>query len=287
MRLNIIFFVIIITIFISNNLISQVSISTDGSAPNQSAMLDVKSTNKGLLVPRVALTGTGDITTVPNRVESLLIYNTATAGTSPNNVTPGYYYWSGTKWVLLQTNLSVPNEGVVKINSGSGGVKPYFNITTANDNTYLRVNYNTPLIYASSPTTSWPETVNIGSTPDLYIIGNTAGVSNFMENPVLGQVHLWRIIVTYTGKNTSSTVNVSLRLRNPSSGFAVDQTIGIRTSSTTGSILFNLMTIADNASLPSYLIGSGTGSGYVMEIASDDVIKLTIDSVTRVSQYKD
>ena len=28
----------------------------------------------------------------------MLVYNTATAGTSPNNVTPGYYYWDGSSW---------------------------------------------------------------------------------------------------------------------------------------------------------------------------------------------
>ena len=32
---------------------------------------------------------------------SLLLYNTATAGVSPNNVTPGYYYWDGAAWVRL------------------------------------------------------------------------------------------------------------------------------------------------------------------------------------------
>ncbi len=30
-------------------------------------------------------------------LKSLLVYNTATAGTSPNNVTPGFYYWNGAK----------------------------------------------------------------------------------------------------------------------------------------------------------------------------------------------
>lgn len=81
-----------------------IGISTTGATPNASALLDVDAApgnNKGLLVPRVALTGTGDITTIASAANSLLVYNTATAGVSPNNVLPGYYYWNGTKWISL------------------------------------------------------------------------------------------------------------------------------------------------------------------------------------------
>src|SRR3982751_7063765 len=80
-----------------------VAINNDGSLPATSAMLDVKSTSKGILIPRVALTGTNDITTVPTRVESLLIYNTATTVGS-TAVSAGYYYWSGGNWIRLTTN---------------------------------------------------------------------------------------------------------------------------------------------------------------------------------------
>jgi len=85
----------------SSLLFSQVSVNTNGSAPHNSAMLDVKSANKGLLIPQVALTGTLDNTTITSPATSLLIYNTATAGTFPNDVTPGYYYWNGTDWTRL------------------------------------------------------------------------------------------------------------------------------------------------------------------------------------------
>ena len=51
---------------------AQVAINDDGAAPNGSAMLDVKSTNKGILIPRVA--GTGSIVTP---VQGLLIYSTS------------------------------------------------------------------------------------------------------------------------------------------------------------------------------------------------------------------
>lgn len=70
-----------------------------GTTPNPSAMLDVSSTSRGLLAPRVALTGSTDATTITNgNVNALLVYNTATVA----DVIPGYYYWNGTIWVGLE-----------------------------------------------------------------------------------------------------------------------------------------------------------------------------------------
>jgi hypothetical protein len=74
-----------------------VGINADGTLPHSSAMLDVKSTSKGLLIPRLALTGTTDVTTVASPATSLLVYNTATTG-GTTAVVPGFYYWNGTTW---------------------------------------------------------------------------------------------------------------------------------------------------------------------------------------------
>src|ERR1700738_3368559 len=82
-----------------SKLYGQVGIGT--LTPNTSAMLDVSSTNKGLLIPRVALTGTTDVVTIPTPAVSLLVYNTATNGAGSTAVRPGYYYWNGTGWVVF------------------------------------------------------------------------------------------------------------------------------------------------------------------------------------------
>jgi len=83
----------------ANTAISQnIGINVSGAAANASAMLDIVSTNKGFLIPRVALTGTGDNTTIASATTSLLVYNSATV----SDVTPGYYYWSGAVWVRFK-----------------------------------------------------------------------------------------------------------------------------------------------------------------------------------------
>src|ERR1035437_9429623 len=63
---------------------------------NSSAMLDIVSTSKGLLIPRVSLTNINlyaPITGTP--VTSLLVYNTNAAMTGGSI---GYWYWDGVKW---------------------------------------------------------------------------------------------------------------------------------------------------------------------------------------------
>jgi hypothetical protein len=77
------------------------SVGINTLAPDASAVLDVKATDKGMLLPRIALTATNIAAPIVAPVTSLLVYNTATAGVIPNNVKPGYYYWDGTKWLSI------------------------------------------------------------------------------------------------------------------------------------------------------------------------------------------
>lgn len=67
---------------------AQVGIGTP--TPAEASMLHINADNKGVIIPNVELQSTTDVATiVGTEVESLLVYNTATAG----NVTPGFYYW--------------------------------------------------------------------------------------------------------------------------------------------------------------------------------------------------
>lgn len=77
--------VTIIFLVLSTAVLAQVAINTDGSAPDNSAMLDVKSESKGVLVPRMTL-AQRDAITAP--ATGLIIYQT-------DNM-PGYYYNGGT-----------------------------------------------------------------------------------------------------------------------------------------------------------------------------------------------
>lgn len=87
-----------ILIFSAFHQISWAQVSIGNNSPNASAMLEVSSSSKGFLPPRVALSSINDVSTISSPATGLLVINTATAGTAPNNVFPGYYYYDGTKW---------------------------------------------------------------------------------------------------------------------------------------------------------------------------------------------
>jgi hypothetical protein len=103
-----IFSILTVVLLLSiSTLFSQIAINTDGSFPDNSAMLDVKAVNKGLLPPRVALNALNISNPVVSPATGLQVYNTAAAGISPNNVVPGNYFWNGSRWVLMS-----PPQGV-------------------------------------------------------------------------------------------------------------------------------------------------------------------------------
>jgi len=82
--------IVIIVLLTTTKTYSQVGIGTN--TPAASAQLEVSSTNKGLLIPQIALTGSTDALTISSPANSLLVYNTAIT----SDVVKGYYYNSGT-----------------------------------------------------------------------------------------------------------------------------------------------------------------------------------------------
>ena len=87
---------LLLSLLVTTSAFSQnVAINSTGAAANPAAALDVNIANKGILIPSVALTSTTVWAPVTGAATgSLMVYNTATAGIIPNNVTPGYYYWN-------------------------------------------------------------------------------------------------------------------------------------------------------------------------------------------------
>ncbi len=96
---------------------AQVAVNTDGTAPDNSAMLDVKSTTRGLLAPRMTLAQRNAIVTPAT---GLIVFQT--------NGTPGYYYNSGTPavpaWALVGSNAGqwLTNGTSIYYNLGNVGI---------------------------------------------------------------------------------------------------------------------------------------------------------------------
>ena len=79
------------------------------NTPDKSSAVDIVSTKRGLLIPRIDLTSTTVASPVTNPAQSLLVYNKNTAG----DVTPGFYYWESNKWVRVMSSNIAKTSSVV------------------------------------------------------------------------------------------------------------------------------------------------------------------------------
>jgi len=175
----------IIILIASARLTAQsISISDVTHTPNASAVLDVYSTSKGMLIPNIALTGTTDAATITTPAVSLLVYNTATV----SDVTPGYYYNSGTTGLPVWTRINVkPDWNAV---SGDAQILNKPTIPAAADGSETKVTAGTNVTVTGAGTTASP-----------YVINSTASGSG---THYLGEEYLGGIIYYLYTDNTGT-----------------------------------------------------------------------------------
>ncbi len=89
--------IIILAVFAISNLQAQVKIGENPTTINENSLLEMETKDKGMLLPRVELEETTKFQPLKAHIAGMTVYNTATAG----DVTPGYYYNDGTKWVRI------------------------------------------------------------------------------------------------------------------------------------------------------------------------------------------
>lgn len=109
---------------------AQVGINT--TSPAGGSLLDVESSDKGILVPRVNIADLSTIAPVSGgTTESLLVYNTNTT------TGKGFYYWDGAQWVGLSATPS--DDWTTTGNSGTTAGTNFVG-TTDNEDLVLAVN---------------------------------------------------------------------------------------------------------------------------------------------------
>jgi hypothetical protein len=124
-------YLILLSLTITNLVFAQ-NVGIGTSTPNASAKLDITDASRGVLLPRVALTATNIAAPVVAPATSLMVYNTATSGIVPNNVTPGFYYWNGIQWTRLQ-NGSASGDWTISGNGGTVAGTNFIGTTDAID----------------------------------------------------------------------------------------------------------------------------------------------------------
>ncbi|MFC4740414.1 hypothetical protein ACFO3U_10455 [Flavobacterium ponti] len=169
-------------LFTTSIAFSQVGIGT--TSPDSSSMLDITTSSKGLLIPRVNLTSISDVTTIPNPAVSLLVYNK----TNGSGLIPGFYYWDS-QWKLLEVASSTSTDWSL---SGNSITSDKFLGTTNNQSLIFKVanterakfdtSSNMILGFASNITPGVTNATIIGnqsnvSSPYSFVLGYQANVS--------------------------------------------------------------------------------------------------------------
>lgn len=121
----------LLSVSVSTN--AQVAINTTGAAPDGSAMLDIKSADKGILIPHVTLTAVNNSSPISSPANGLMVFHNG-----GNGMQEGFYFWSTTdsNWKLLYSGNvpSVPGNTVYWVRpTGMPYIQP-------EGNDYIRVN---------------------------------------------------------------------------------------------------------------------------------------------------
>jgi hypothetical protein len=177
--------IIVVTVFCIWQSNAQTGIGT--TTPSASAKLEVAATDKGFLPPRVALTAANvftPITGTSSAAAGLLIYNTATAGSAPNSVVPGYYYWNGSAWVQIAGGLVIDATKSASFSLAATDNNKLFFISSASTVTVtvptLPIGFSCQLIQTGTGTITF---AGSGTT-----LNSASGLSTRATNSVIGLV---------------------------------------------------------------------------------------------------
>ena len=213
------------------------------SSPHPSAQLDVTSTNKGLLVPRLTLAQRGAI---GSPAPGLLIYQT--------DGTPGYYSYNGLFWSITNTqwnNVDYPN-----IFFAAGNVSIGNNTSIAKLNVFgdQMINGPLPLLFFRPQTGATTSQIRFQLTDG----SNEFGLTHFSNRLTLGRMVGNSIVndlivasdgnigIGTTAPNAKLHINTNMMIGpgNPTAGYAL---------SVNGKIISEEVRVEADVSWPDYV----------------------------------
>jgi hypothetical protein len=176
------FWLILILTFISISAFTQ-STGIGTNIPNASAMLDVQSTTKGFLMPRMTL---AQRNLIPSPAAGLMVYQT--------DNTPGFYHYNGSNWIQLSTGSatnywSLNGSDIYNNNAGRIGIgtsTPFvpLHINSATDELLRLQGVNPYISFANNGSVKGYVQGYIDDLLIGTIIGNTTGAIRFYNNNI-------------------------------------------------------------------------------------------------------
>jgi hypothetical protein len=262
---------------------AQIKVGNNPTVIDPNSALEIESTNKGLLLPRLGLTSTTATAPLAAHIAGMTVYNTATTG----DVTPGFYYNDGTKWVRLFSTSTALNttaaNNLVTITNGIGATMTA--MTVGIDTTQLKSflvgkvvsSVTAPLSgtgTAASPLAITTGDLSVGTlltttgSPTAALLKtagynvDTAALKTFISNAITNGF--------ITGKNT--TAGLLTTIANGAGATLTAMTVGVDTTALKS---FVSASIAKNTSAGSLVtVTNGTGAALVNNTVAVDTTAL-------------
>ncbi|PKA83380.1 hypothetical protein ATE92_1532 [Ulvibacter sp. MAR_2010_11] len=180
---------ILFLLFLGKVATAQVGINT--VSPDPSSVLDINSSNKGLLIPRVNIANLNDFAPITGGIiESLLVYNTN------SSLGKGFYYWTGSNWQSISNGWKT---------SGNTETNDTFNFIGTLDNNNLvfktnnleamRINASNRQVVIGQPEITGEEDL-LRVFGDIELGGGSSNFDAISENIQLtAQTQQWNINV--------------------------------------------------------------------------------------------
>lgn len=262
---------VISALFVQVGFAQKENVGIGTTKPDQSAILDLSSTNKGLLMPRVTLQQRSSI---QNPANGLIVYQT--------DLLSGFYYFDGKEWksVGAETAQKSVTDAFNWGLTGNAGTNPSTNFIGTSDNQSLRFRANNQKagfidlvgsntffgLYSGDVTNSATGIENVG-IGEASMLSNTSGRSNLALGVNAMRLNTTGNFNTAIGKNslrsnTISTFSVAIgsnALQNFNGTTNVGENIAIG-----GNAMLNTTTGISNTAIGSgALAGNLTGSGNI------------------------
>jgi hypothetical protein len=121
-------------VFIASTAYSQVKIGNNPNTIDANSLLELESTSKGFLAPRVQLNDINSVSPLTAPVPAgMIVYS------SGGTLTDGFYFWSSTKWLAVQSSANARSSYVL-VKSASDLPAPVGGIITLAAGTTYEVN---------------------------------------------------------------------------------------------------------------------------------------------------
>lgn len=223
---------------------SQNNVGIGTSTPNSSAILDITSTNKGLLIPRMT---TAQRTAIATPAKGLMVFDT------DNN---SFWYYNGSAWTAITGT------------GGSGSLSlPYSaNVTTNTPSFKIENSGSGDVLYLGS--TGSGATINAYSTS-----GNTVSTNSFSGYGVYATS--WTNSTIYALSNNPTNTTAAIRANNTGGG------AGIQASSSADNGIYSTTSAGGKAAVRGDASGTGAYGiyGYAASATGTGVYGTSVDGI--------